>query len=212
MIPRPTAGTGPWRLRRWTGGWLRGADWQPSPNQNDRPPGAAVRLAVIHSISLPPGVYGGTAIEDLFHNRIDPAAHPAFAGLAGLRVSAHFVIRRDGRLQQFVALHRRAWHAGVSRWDGRDGCNDFSVGIELEGLEGLGFEPVQYRALKRLLRDLVHACPLDAVAGHEHVAPGRKFDPGAGFDAARLPVWPWLQRPAAWQTAPSVSSPGAAQH
>lgn len=194
------------RLRRWRDGWLQGADWQCSPNQNERPVGVRVSLAVIHSISLPPGVYGGAAIEDLFHNRLDPRAHPYFESVHRLRVSAHFVIRRDGRLQQFVSVNRRAWHAGVSRWDGREGCNDFSVGIELEGLEGETFEPAQYRQLNRLLRDLVHAYPLDAIAGHEHVAPGRKSDPGAGFEASRLLPWHGVRRPDAWQRPAAVSS------
>ncbi len=200
------------RLRRWSGGWLRGADWQPSPNQNARPVGERIRLAVIHSISLPPGEYGGPAIEALFHNRLVPTAHPYYAGLQGLRVSAHFVIRRDGRLQQFVAVDRRAWHAGVSSWEGREGCNDFSVGIELEGLEGQTFELVQYRELNRLLRDLLHAWPLDAVAGHEHVAPGRKRDPGPGFDAALLTAAAALRKPPAWQGPHAVSSGENSKH
>lgn len=195
-----------WRLRRWRGGWLQGADWQRSPNHNERPPGSRMSLAVIHSISLPPGVYGGTAVEDLFHNRLDPRRHPAFEAVHHLRVSAHFVIRRTGRLQQFVSVDRRAWHAGVSVWEGREGCNDFSVGIELEGLEGETFERAQYRQLNRLLRDLLHAYPLDAVAGHEHVAPGRKSDPGAGFQAACLCRFPGLRRPSAWQGGDAVSS------
>lgn len=206
MVRPELASPAPVRRRRWREGWLQGADWQPSPNQNERPAGERVTLAVIHSISLPAGVYGGTAVEDLFHNRLDPRAHPDFERVHHLRVSAHFVIRRDGRLQQFVSVDRRAWHAGVSRWEGREGCNDFSVGIELEGLEGLSFEPVQYRALNRLLRDLVHAYPLDAIAGHEHVAPGRKSDPGPGFEPARLALRGGLRVPDAWQCPDTVSS------
>ncbi len=139
-------------------------------------------LAVLHSISLPPGVYGGDAIERFFTNRLDLGAHPYFAQLDGLRVSSHFVIRRDGRAQQFVACDERAWHAGASSWRGRDNCNDWSIGIELEGLEGEAFEPVQYRALVRLLKSLAGRYPLQEVVGHEHIAPGRKADPGARFD------------------------------
>jgi AmpD protein len=141
---------------------------------------------VVHSISLPPGEYGGTAIEALFCNRLDPQAHPYFAGLQGLRVSAHFVIRRSGEPVQFVSCDQRAWHAGVSNWRGRDNCNDWSIGIELEGLEGQNFEHLQYRQLARLLRALSGHYALDEVVGHEHIAPGRKHDPGAGFDWALL--------------------------
>jgi AmpD protein len=141
---------------------------------------------VVHSISLPPGVYDGDAIVQLFTNTLDPAAHPSFAPLRGLAVSAHFLIRRDGELLQFVAVERRAWHAGVSTWRGRPGCNDYSVGIELEGLEGEAFEPAQYAALASLIADLVARWPIAEVTGHEHVAPGRKGDPGARFD------WPAL--------------------
>ncbi len=158
----------------------------PSPNHGRRPEGLPIDLAIVHSISLPPGRYGGDAIERLFTNRLDPQAHPAFAGLAGLQVSAHFLIRRDGELQQFVPLQGRAWHAGVSHWRGRDNCNDHSIGIELEGLEGRTFAPAQYRRLAQLLRQLAQVLPLREVVGHEHVAPGRKRDPGPGFDAARL--------------------------
>ena len=170
----------------WRGGWLRRARCVPSPNQGVRPADAVIDLVVVHSISLPPGRYGSDAIERLFTNRLDARAHPAFADLAGLQVSAHFVIRRDGELQQFVALQGRAWHAGVSRWRGRDNCNDHSIGIELEGLEGRTFESVQYRRLAHLLRQIGRVLPLREVVGHEHVAPGRKRDPGPGFDAARL--------------------------
>jgi N-acetyl-anhydromuramoyl-L-alanine amidase len=141
-----------------------------------------VTLAVLHSISLPPGHYGGDAVERLFSNTLDHAAHPYFEGLHGLRVSAHFFVRRDGRVLQFVSCDARAWHAGPSRWAGRDDCNDFSLGIEIEGLEGEVFEAVQYTALARLLRAVARRYPIDAVVGHEHVAPGRKHDPGPGFD------------------------------
>jgi AmpD protein len=167
---------------RWRDGWWSAARPLPSPNHGPRPDGAAVTLAVVHSISLPPGEYGGDAIERLFTNRLDPAAHPAFAPLQGLRVSAHFVIRRDGECVQYVSCDRRAWHAGVSTWRGRDNCNDWSVGIELEGLEGEVFEAVQYARLAQLLRALAARYPIAEAVGHEHVAPGRKGDPGAGFD------------------------------
>jgi AmpD protein len=141
---------------------------------------------VLHSISLPPGEYGGDAVERLFTNRLDCDAHPYFDGLRGLRVSAHFLIRRDGGLLQFVSCDRCAWHAGQSEWRGRAQCNAWSIGIELEGLEGQPFDPPQYRALARLLRALTAAYPIEEVVGHEHVAPGRKHDPGAGFDWALL--------------------------
>jgi AmpD protein len=154
----------------------------PSPNFGARPPGERVTLAVLHSISLPPGRYGGDGVERLFTNTLDHAAHPYFEGLRGLRVSAHFFIRRDGRVLQFVSCDARAWHAGASCWAGRDECNDFSVGIEIEGLEGEPFEAAQYLTLVRLLRAIARRYPIDAVVGHEHIAPGRKHDPGPGFD------------------------------
>jgi len=144
-------------------------------------------LIVVHSISLPPGEYGGPQIEQLFTNALAWDAHPYFQQIRGLEVSSHFLIRRDGELVQFVACERRAWHAGRSQWRGRDNCNDFSIGVELEGLEGDAFEPAQYGTLARLCRDLQARFPsLREVAGHEHVAPGRKQDPGPGFDWARL--------------------------
>lgn len=172
--------------RRWHEGWWPGARHIDSPNHSARPAGNAITLAVLHSISLPAGEYGGDAVQRLFTNRLDPAAHPTFAALAALRVSAHFFIRRDGRALQFVSCDRRAWHAGVSSWRGRTQCNDWSIGIELEGLEGRTFEPAQYAALASLLRALALRYPLAEVTGHEHVAPGRKRDPGPGFEWARL--------------------------
>ena len=175
------------------GGWLAGARRCPSPNRGERPPGAQVELVLIHSISLPPGRYGGEAIERLFTNRLDPDAHPYFQTLRGVEVSSHFMLRRDGELLQFVGCDERAWHAGRSQWRGRENCNDFSVGIELEGLEGLLFEAAQYGGLMHLLRTLAARYPIVGVAGHEHVAAGRKHDPGAGFDWARLKAalgWP----------------------
>ena len=173
-------------MRRWRDGWLASARHCPSPNFGPRPEGVAIDLVVVHSISLPPGEYGGDAIERLFTNRLDWDAHPYYGQIRGLEVSAHFVIRRDAELLQFVACADRAWHAGTSSWRGRANCNDYAIGIELEGLEGETFEPAQYVALATLLRDIARAYPVRAVVGHEHIAPGRKFDPGAGFDWARL--------------------------
>ncbi len=176
-----------------TGGWLSDARRIVSPNCNSRPLGALVELALIHSISLPPGRYGGDAIERLFTNRLEAQAHPCYERLHELRVSSHFVLRRDGELLQFVGCDERAWHAGESQWRGRANCNDFSVGIELEGLEGLTFEARQYAALVRLLGLLAGRYPISGVAGHEHVARQRKRDPGAAFDWALLEAslgWP----------------------
>lgn len=167
-------------------GWLPGARRVESPNCDDRPPGCHATLLVVHSISLPPGVFGGDAIERLFTNRLDPAAHPYFREIAGLKVSAHFLVRRDGALLQFVPVHRRAWHAGPSRWRGRERCNDFSIGVELEGLEEGPFEAPQYERLSRLVRELRHALPLRDCAAHSDIAPGRKADPGRAFSWARL--------------------------
>ena len=166
-------------------GWLRRCRRVASPNHDERPAGAEVTLIVVHSISLPPGEYGGAAIEQLFTNRLDPHGHPYFRELAGLKVSAHFLVRRDGALVQFVPVARRAWHAGVSRWRARERCNDFSLGVELEGLEGTPFEAAQYATLARLVRALAAALPLRHVAAHSDVAPGRKSDPGAGFSWRR---------------------------
>jgi N-acetyl-anhydromuramoyl-L-alanine amidase len=170
----------------WHGGWLDAAQAIASPNVDARPSGTIVDLVVLHSISLPPGQFGGDAIERLFTNRLDFAAHPYFKTIKGLRVSAHFLIRRDGLVLQFASCDERAWHAGSSSWRGRTGCNDFSIGIELEGLEGEAFEAAQYARLGVLLNKLATRYPLASVAGHEHVAPDRKRDPGAGFDWNRL--------------------------
>jgi len=169
-------------------GWLRGARRVPSPNCDARPSGAPARLLVLHAISLPRGVYQGDAIERLFTNRLDPAAHAAFRSLEGLKVSSHFLIRRSGALLQFVPLGARAWHAGASGWRGRGRCNDFSVGVELEGTDDSAFEDAQYARLAALVRSLQAALPLRAVAAHSDIAPGRKTDPGAGFDWLR-----WLR-------------------
>ena len=181
------------------GGWWPAARACASPNREPRPPGSAVSLALLHSISLPPGAYGGDAVERLFTNRLDWDAHPYYRSIRGLRVSAHFLVRRDGAVVQFVGTDERAWHAGASSWRGRGGCNDYSVGIELEGLEGDAFADAQYRALLDLLPALRRRHPIDAVAGHEHVAPGRKHDPGSGFD------WPRLVRGLGWT---DVAFPG----
>lgn len=170
----------------WQDGWYRFARHQPSPNFGPRPAGAHIDLVVLHSISLPPGQYGGDEILALFDNRLDWDAHPYFAQIRGLQVSAHFLIRRGGELWQFVDADARAWHAGRSHWRGRDECNDDSIGIELEGLEGEHFEPAQYDTLTSLCTALAQRYPIAHVAGHEHVAPGRKQDPGPGFDWAAL--------------------------
>lgn len=172
----------------WSGGWWNGAQRKDSPNFGPRPSGSTVDLLVLHSISLPPGEYGGPYIEALFTNRLDHSAHPYFEQLRGLQVSSHFVIRRSGLVQQFVDCDQRAWHAGASVWRGRDNCNDDSIGVELEGLEGDTFEPAQYQALVQLARAIGQRYPVAHVAGHEHIAPGRKKDPGPGFS------WDWLKQ------------------
>lgn len=158
----------------------------PSPNFGPRPTGERITLTVVHSISLPPGHYGGDEVERFFTNQLDAGAHPYFERLRGARVSAHFFIRRGGRVLQFVSCDQRAWHAGESAWGGRQQCNDFSIGIELEGLEGGPFEEPQYAALARLVRALSRRYPIEQVVGHEHIAPGRKRDPGAAFSWGRL--------------------------
>ena len=167
-------------------GWLPGARRVQSPNCDSRPPEEEVSLVVLHSISLPRGVYGGDAIERLFTNRLDAAAHPSFVDLAALRVSSHFLVRRGGELLQFVPLEARAWHAGASSWRGRERCNDFSVGIELEGTDDGAFENTQYVQLVGLLRTLRTLMPIRQVVGHSDVAPERKTDPGAYFGWPRL--------------------------
>jgi len=167
-------------------GFLAGARRVASPNCDERPAGAVVSLVVLHAISLPPGVFGGDAIERLFTNRLDPGAHPAFAPIAGLRVSAHFLLRRDGELIQFVSADKRAWHAGESSWRGRNACNDYSIGVELEGDERAPFSDAQYEGLTGLLARLRRMYPLRDIAGHEDIAPQRKRDPGPQFDWPRL--------------------------
>lgn len=167
-------------------GWLDDARHAPTPNCDERPPGMPVSLAVIHNISLPPGEFGGDGVEKLFTNRLDWDAHPYYQGIRGLQVSAHFFIRRDGEIVQFVPCSLRAWHAGSSQWQGRERCNDFSVGIELEGTDDLPFSDVQYARLNELLGALHAAYPIESVAGHSDIAPGRKTDPGPFFEWARL--------------------------
>ncbi len=169
-----------------SGGWLEGVERLPSPNFGERPAGAEVSLIVIHNISLPPGQFGGEYVEHFFLNRLDAAAHPYFAEIAGLNVSAHFYLRRDGSNIQFVACDQRAWHAGASAWQGRGNCNDFSVGIELEGSDDEPFAAAQYAALFRLIDALRARYPIRALAGHNDIAPGRKSDPGPHFDWAAL--------------------------
>lgn len=170
-------------------GWLEGARRVPSANCDARPAGEAVRLVVIHNISLPPGEFGGSGVEALFTNRLDAEEHPYYAGIRDLRVSAHFFIRRDGELVQFVPCGLRAWHAGASSWRGRQRCNDFSIGIELEGSDELPFSDAQYAALNRLLAVLAGRYAIEGLAGHADIAPGRKTDPGPHFDWKRV-AWP----------------------
>lgn len=167
-------------------GRLRPCRFVASPNHDERPAGEQVTLLVVHSISLPPGEYGGDAIERLFTNGLDPGAHPYFAAIADLRVSSHFLVRRDGELIQFVATARRAWHAGASTWRGRERCNDFSVGVELEGTDDGPFSEAQYTQLIALIGALRRALPIRDLAAHSDIAPGRKTDPGARFDWPRL--------------------------
>ena len=167
-------------------GWVRGARRVLSPNCDNRPAGARVSLLVLHSISLPRGEYGGDQIERLFTNRLDPDGHPSLAELKGLRVSAHFLIRRDGELIQFVPTSKRAWHAGASRWRGRERCNDFSVGVELEGTDDSAFEDAQYLRLETLVPSLSAVLPIQNITAHSTIAPGRKTDPGAVFDWHRF--------------------------
>lgn len=164
---------------------MSGARQVPSPNCDARPDSADISLLVVHGISLPPGEFGGPWIDDLFHNRLDPAQHPYFTEIAGLQVSSHLLIRRDGELVQYVPLGLRAWHAGASNFDGRECCNDFSIGVELEGADDLPYAPVQYQRLADLSCGLMAAFPAITparIVGHSDIAPGRKTDPGAAFD------------------------------
>ncbi|HEX5313264.1 MAG TPA: 1,6-anhydro-N-acetylmuramyl-L-alanine amidase AmpD [Aquabacterium sp.] len=172
----------PNEVATWCDGWLQGIRHAPSPNFGPRPPVESISMVVVHSISLPPGQYGGNEVEQLFLNQLDWSAHPYFEQIRGAEVSAHFFIRRDGSLIQFVSVNDRAWHAGKSSWMGQDNCNDYSVGVELEGLEDHPFDPPQYETLSRLIASLALLWPIRTVVGHEHIAPGRKRDPGIAFD------------------------------
>lgn len=167
-------------------GYADEARYVASPNCDERPVDARIELIVVHNISLPPGEFGGPGIIDLFLNRLAPEAHPYYAGIAHLRVSAHFLIRRDGAVLQFVPCVRRAWHAGVSTWRGRERCNDFSVGIELEGADDVSYEAAQYERLRALVGALRAAYPIIDIAGHADIAPGRKTDPGPAFDWSEI--------------------------
>ena len=168
------------------GGWYPLASRLDSPNFGPRPAAAVVDLVVVHSISLPPGQFGGDEVQALFTNRLDWDAHPFFQSIRGLEVSCHFYIRRDGSLWQFVSCDDRAWHAGVSAYRGRDNCNDDSIGIELEGLEGGIFEAAQYATLNTLLTDIAAHYPIRYLASHSDIAPGRKNDPGPGFEWSEI--------------------------
>lgn len=198
----------------WQGGWYRFARRLESPNFGPRSDQALIDLIVVHSISLPPGNYGNANVQRLFMNQLDWDAHPYFQGIRGLQVSSHFFISRTGELWQFVSCDERAWHAGQSSYRGRSNCNDDSVGIELEGLEGSSFDAPQYETLSALCSALMVQYPVAHIAGHEHIAPGRKADPGPGFD------WRRLQRSAALADAvmpppgpnPGQASPGGTNH
>lgn len=170
----------------WQDGWLLTAQRCESPNYGPRPNGSLIDLVVLHSISLPPGEFGGPEVLELFTNQLDWDAHPYFQQIRGLQVSTHFFVRRDGQVWQMVSCDGRAWHAGASQYRGRSNCNDDSIGIELEGLEGQTFEAAQYTALQQLLAAIAARYPIAHIAGHEHIAPGRKQDPGSGFDWRRL--------------------------
>ena len=166
-------------------GWVSGLRRIASPNYDARPPGSMIDMLVIHNISLPPGEFGGQAIAQLFTNVLDTEAHPYYAQLKGVKVSAHFLIRRTGEIIQFVPCAKRAWHAGASLWQGRTACNDFSLGVELEGGDDMPFGEQQYAALIRLTRRLRRAYPILHIVGHCDIAPGRKTDPGPCFDWPR---------------------------
>ena len=167
-------------------GWLQHAVRVPSPNVDERPEGALVELIVLHNISLPPGRYGGGHVQALFTNGLDPGEHPFFAGIAHARVSAHLLIERDGRITQFAPFDRRAWHAGASAFQGRPRCNDFSVGIELEGSDFEPFTGAQYRSLNESLDALCASYPVRFVCGHSDIAKDRKTDPGPFFEWHRV--------------------------
>ena len=195
MTNRPDAQSEPLAAAAlWTDGWYRFARHLASPNFGLRPAQAHIDLIVVHSISLPPGEYGGDGVQQLFTNQLDWNLHPYFKQIEGMQVSAHFYLRRTGELWQFVSADHRAWHAGLSRYRGRDNCNDDAIGIELEGIEGGDFEAAQYETLGSLCPAIAQHYPVHHVAGHEHIAPGRKADPGVGFR------WLLLQRMLGWPT------------
>lgn len=180
-------------------GWCSHAQQLPSPNFDSRPKATTISMLVIHNISLPAGQFEGNYIADLFLNSLDCDAHPSFHDLQALKVSSHFLIRRDGAIQQFVSVHDRAWHAGKSNFQGREGCNDFSIGIELEGSDDKPFEETQYVSLDQLSTTLIQCFPIEHIVGHEEIAPGRKTDPGPYFDWLRfrltLGAWAHIQLP-----------------
>lgn len=169
-------------------GWLSGVRHQPSPNYNQRPAGAQIDLLVIHNISLPAGEFGTGCVEQLFTNCLDCNSHPSFSDLEGVKVSSHLLIDRAGQIIQFVPLHLRAWHAGDSSFQGRTGCNDFSIGVELEGTDHSPYTERQYESLQQLSRNIMALYPListDNIVGHSDIAPSRKTDPGEAFDWQR---------------------------
>ena len=172
----------------WVGGWWRGALPRTSPNFDSRPTDVEVELVVLHHISLPAGEFEGNAVRDFFENRLDIARYPMLAELADVHVSAHFFLRRTGEVLQFVSCNDRAWHAGVSTWRGRGGCNDYAIGIEIEGDAVTPFTDLQYAALVELLAATQQNYPIEAVTTHSEIAPGRKIDPGPTFDWSRLDV------------------------
>ena len=170
-------------------GLLHGASYRPSPNCDERPDESDITLLVVHGISLPPGEFGGGWIDDLFANQLDPGAHPYFPGIHELRVSSHLLIRRDGELVQYVPLNKRAWHAGASNFCGRERCNDYSIGIELEGTDEMPYEEIQYQRLAEVVEGLMSNYPeitRERIVGHCDIAPGRKTDPGPAFSWEHL--------------------------
>lgn len=176
-------------MRLQANGWLTGVHRRPSPNCDERPAGEQVDLLILHNISLPPNRFGGPGVYQLFENRLDPEEHPFYKDIAELRVSAHVWVRRTGRIVQFVPLSARAWHAGISSWQGRERCNDYSIGIELEGTDERPFTKAQYQSLFRLMRLIQKQFPAiqcHRIVGHSDVAPGRKTDPGPFFDWSQL--------------------------
>ena len=170
-------------------GLIKEARQQPSPNCDSRPDESDISLIVVHGISLPPGEFGDDYIDQLFTNNLNPDDHPYFKEISGLKVSSHLLIRRDGELVQYVPLQKRAWHAGVSKYENRENCNDFSIGIELEGADETPYTDSQYQVLSELIQNLIQSYPAltkDTISGHSDIAPGRKTDPGIAFDWVHL--------------------------